>query len=457
MIAEIFRSRFAIVGGGVGGLTCAAFLRKAGFQNVTVFDKKQFHKYEKSDENGIFTARDTALGLWKPALSVLRQLDVELPESWLQNGSGAYVGPSGYRSVDGKWLANAPEDLLHSKQLLAFSKQSVLLEMLEKFARAEFEADGKTEFVYGKKLVQLSEDSASVKLTFEDIATGGTEDAEFDFVIGADGLNSFIRTQVSTLDPVTKYSVGNYVVYRGYAAGEEFPVSDESFQTWGHNHARFATVALNKSQVWYATVPRKVFDAEVHEMQRDNLNNILLDRFGFSKWHSPIPDLIERTDPEFISSTIANSLNPHVWRGFSTPRITLIGDACHGMDPLLAQGAGIAIEDALLVVHEIVQQIFHATAEGNGVQDLREAFQKYEDSRVPRLTNLLSISNLANMLGMMGPFGSTVRDSFMYAFPNSQKSEAMGRLIKISLSADSDAVNKLDDNSVIYDPPQLWR
>ena len=83
----------------------------------------------------------------------------------------------------------------------------------------------------------------------------------------------------------------------------------------------------------------------------------LLTHFG--AWHAPIPDLISRTDPASIlrEPAYAQTAFPPFFQEeseyFMRLPVTLLGDAAHGVDPILAQGAGVAIEDAYRLAYEL--------------------------------------------------------------------------------------------------------
>ncbi len=53
-------------------------------------------------------------------------------------------------------------------------------------------------------------------------------------------------------------------------------------------------------------------------------------------------------------------------------RLVLLGDACHPMKPHMAQGAGIALEDAAMLARCLTQ---------TGITDYGDAFALYEANR----------------------------------------------------------------------------
>jgi 2-polyprenyl-6-methoxyphenol hydroxylase-like FAD-dependent oxidoreductase len=421
-------SKIRIVGGGMSGLSCLGFLNCAGFENVKLFNCPRTDSFP-----GLF-AKDHALGLWSPALSALRQISPLIPETWARKGFGAYLGKSGYKNTKGDWLMQAGIDNSVMSDLLLFGSNRTLLQILR-------ESDGIGECIEeNKRLIGLKENEDGVVLNFED---GSSEIA--DFVIGADGIFSSIRAQIgldsSSLSPLYR----GYVVFRGYAFGENFPYSDYAFQTWGEG-SRFASVPLANSQTWYATIKlnqdessyASIFDTAKTDPKGCSLKvkRLLMDKF--QNWHNPIARLIENTDEHMISAQPALALPPALWRAFSTPRCSLIGDACHALDPILAQGAGVGIEDAAELVHEMRKAV------NNNPVDFRDAYQRYEDKRLGRMKILHAISNLNQTFGMISsPLIVKVRDLVLRALPSNAKTQLFDHVIKMTLS---------NDSSILQDP-----
>ncbi|MEK0419077.1 MAG: hypothetical protein RI949_3083, partial [Pseudomonadota bacterium] len=69
-----------------------------------------------------------------------------------------------------------------------------------------------------------------------------------------------------------------------------------------------------------------------------------------------------------------------VW---STPRVTLLGDAVHSTLPYMAQGAAMAIEDAA-----VLSRVLDGPA-----SDLSQALKTYHQHRAPRTTRIVRESS----------------------------------------------------------------
>jgi 6-hydroxynicotinate 3-monooxygenase len=69
---------------------------------------------------------------------------------------------------------------------------------------------------------------------------------------------------------------------------------------------------------------------------------------------------------------------------WSRGRLVLLGDACHPMKPHMAQGAGMAIEDAAMLTRCLQE---------TGLTDYRTAFELYEANRKERASRVQAVSN----------------------------------------------------------------
>jgi salicylate hydroxylase len=110
---------------------------------------------------------------------------------------------------------------------------------------------------------------------------------------------------------------------------------------------------------------------------------------SFARWTKHAKDLLERVDG---------------WRGWSlyrltglkcwsAGRLTLLGDAAHPVLPYLAQGAALAIEDAVTL----------AACLADGRSDPASAFRRYEELRRPRAAQ---VQRVARRFGFLYHLGS---------------------------------------------------
>ena len=120
----------------------------------------------------------------------------------------------------------------------------------------------------------------------------------------------------------------------------------------------------------------------------------------YTGWHEIVRGLISAFDETFIWALHDREPLPHWTRG----RIALLGDACHPMLPMMAQGAAQAIEDGAAL----------AALLRSMPDDVEGALARYEAVRKPRATRLQELSAVNRTRYHMpdGP-GQKKRDELM--------------------------------------------
>lgn len=239
-------------------------------------------------------------------------------------------------------------------------------------------------------------------------------------------------------------------------------------------------------QVWFGTVVRP---PGFTHAEGDDLQAFLLDRF--SGWHSPIETLLKETAPKDIIYDDAFALPSSAFQQrFSSSCVTAIGDAAHGVrtgwtgrhrphategpsstrasllalgtqcwslssaedpagddvvqvDPILAQGTGVAIEDA----YELATQVAAAPS------DLATAFRAYEERTANRAKILSLLSDLSQGLGQMtSQTAIDLRDRLFTLSPSLLKGPIFDAMIRLSLAREWSGAM---DSSYGYECPPL--
>jgi 2-polyprenyl-6-methoxyphenol hydroxylase-like FAD-dependent oxidoreductase len=154
-----------------------------------------------------------------------------------------------------------------------------------------------------------------------------------DLVVGADGIRSVVRTSLWPAAARPRYA--GYTAWR--MVTPPVPVSD-SCETWGAGQ-RFGYARLPDRRVYcYATasVPAGQDGGGLAGLRR---------RFG--GWHDPIPALLAAADEAAVLHDDLYELPP--LPSYTAGPAVLAGDAAHAMTPNLGQGAGQALEDAVVL------------------------------------------------------------------------------------------------------------
>jgi 2-polyprenyl-6-methoxyphenol hydroxylase-like FAD-dependent oxidoreductase len=141
----------------------------------------------------------------------------------------------------------------------------------------------------------------------------------------------------------------------------------------------------------------------------------------FARWHDPIPDVIAATPRSAWSAT------PILWRkplrDWGRGNITLLGDAAHPMTPDIGQGAGQALEDAVVLAARV-----------RDAHDVPAALRAYERERVARTT---PIARRSRQVGRVASASHRVtcalRDRMVAATPASAQERQQRAILDYAL------------------------
>ncbi|CAM9274042.1 unnamed protein product, partial [Chrysoparadoxa australica] len=355
--------RVIIAGGGVAGYSTAYALRNIASQ-ITLCEPKA-----KDSRAG----QDYALGLWPLSLEALDRfgcLNELLSE-------GTFMGDAGYKNVAGHWLAQPSKPLQpypHGIAQVLFVRESQLLKTLR----------GAAEGFTSER--QSSVESFAISDSGVCVQLSSGEMLEADLLVAANGRSSSLRRQIRGSSGEDPLRYRGYRVSRGMITGKQ-SLLDYSFQTWGKG-MRFAAVPLTDGLVWFAT--------EVCEERDANGTDKWLLLEEFRHWHSPIADIIAATPPETISTEAAlgfglgELLKKRTSLSTGSAGCVAVGDAAHTLDPILAAGAGVAVEDAVALAR-------HLDTSGLGT-----ALAEYDNERRRRVAILGLVSEVSQSVGMLG-------------------------------------------------------
>ncbi len=388
ILAFMRRDPILIVGAGIGGLSCAAALARAGFE-VRVL--------EQADALGEVGA---GLGLWTNAVRCLTRLGV--PEALWERGCAVRCGEVATHTgtvlsaIDVGRIADvygAQSYVVHRADLHA-----ALAELVDPSA-----------ITVGARCVGLDEDGDGVTVRLAD----GSE-ARGSLVVGADGLRSAVRASILGEAP-PRYS--GETCYRGVA---DFRAADPHMlrEVQGRG-LRCAVCALGPSRVYWWATERGPEGHEDDPSARKAHLAAAFEGFAFD-----FPDALAATDPAAILKNDLYDRPPA--RSWSRGRVTLLGDAAHPTTPNLGQGACMAIEDAIV--------LSRALAAHPG--DHAAAFAAYERARMPRTSRIVSQSRSMGRIGSMkSPIAVAMRNLAFRLTPGF----VMDRAMRAQIGYDADA------------------
>ena len=188
-----------------------------------------------------------------------------------------------------------------------------------------------------RKCVGIEQTGDAVTMKFED---GATADAPV--VIGADGVQSRVRFAVFGAD---RPEFTGIVCWRVLVPRERVPenIRMRVGTNWVgpgghvvHYPVRGGTllnlVGLMERDDWRV-------ESWTVQGSKDEFHN------DFKNWHSDIHAMIDAGDTPYKWALFARPPMP----AWTKARIALLGDACHSMLPMMAQGAVMAIEDGMVL------------------------------------------------------------------------------------------------------------
>lgn len=370
---------FAIVGAGIGGLSCALALQRLGFDA---------HVYEQAPRLGEVGA---GIGLWPGAIKSLEQMGIN-EDFWALRKAPFREAETA--TPDGRSLvrfdvtaitADAPGFVVRRADLHAALAASV--------------APGTVTLDAGVRGVTQRTDVAVLALA------DGSE-VEAPLVIGADGIYSTVRRSIAGRHP-PRYS--GETCYRGLA---EFAVADTGMlrEVQGPG-LRCAVHPIDDDHVYWWAARRAPSGLVESATQRKEILQGL-----YEGWRYGFPQALAATDPDHILKNDLSDRPP--LRAWSAGRVALLGDAAHPTTPNLGLGGCMAIEDSLVLAR--------AFAEHHG--DHAAAFAQYQKERSTRTRRVVRTSAWFGRLGSLShPTAIRVRESVMKATPTAISKRTFAR------------------------------
>ncbi|MBF6327249.1 FAD-dependent monooxygenase [Nocardia transvalensis] len=207
--------------------------------------------------------------------------------------------------------------------------------------------------------------SGGVRVRFADGST-----AEADALIGADGIHSAVRRTLVGPDEVERY--GGYIAWLALVpfAHNRFPTGSTSHY-WAAGQ-RFGLIDIGHGLAyWWAT--KEMPEAEARNWRPDKEQIVR----AYAEWPEEVRAVIDAT-PEDAILGVPETDRVFLENWGSGP-VTLLGDAAHPMLASLGQGAGMAIEDAVVLATHL------ATA-----PDAVTALRGYENERRDRTRTMVN-------------------------------------------------------------------
>jgi len=308
--------RVLVVGAGIGGLTAAAALAQRGVEVEVV---------EVRDDATVY-----GVGLIQPAnaLRALRSIGV-LDQAL---AAGFRFSANVFHDWSGELIAECPSafgpEVPSYNALGRPDLHRILLSAAEQAG---------AKITYGVTWEALEEGRSSVTVSL----SNGVR-ADYDLVVGFDGLRSALRRRL--------FSTAHEPIFSGCAVWRVTmprPPEVANLMLFQGHRTKAGLVPLSDELMYLLHVTPEEGNPR-HEPA--DFHRLLVDRLeGYAGIVGDLRDDLRPTH-EIVYSPISEVWLPMPWyRG----RVIVLGDAAHGCAPHLAQGAAMAVEDAVVLAEEL--------------------------------------------------------------------------------------------------------
>ncbi|OJJ86605.1 FAD-dependent oxidoreductase [Aspergillus glaucus CBS 516.65] len=354
-----------VVGGGIGGMSVAIALRRAGHA-VTIYEKSDYAGEVGASvscaANGTRWLHEWGVDVAKGDPVVLKKL---INRDWK---TGEPVSIYDLDDYEERW--GYVYNMFHRQYMHAMLKDSALGE----------EGEGTPAVLkvnYRCRDINLH----TGEITFENEAI-----AYHDLIIGADGIGSAVRG-ILGIRPEKKPSDqsclhANVTTEEAVKAGLVDYSQDSALEYWGGQEGKWDKIVLSpcnggKLLSYYCFFPREQGDYTTQSWGAESRST--------DELLAPYPKLDRQV---FGHLGIGKEIQPwRLWVHEPYPyiqrgNVCLLGDAGHPMMPHQSQGACMAIEDAAALGILFSRRYFSG--------DIRQALAVYEEVRLPRVTRVQS-------------------------------------------------------------------
>lgn len=363
--------RILIVGGGIGGLSAALACSRAGLEPQLFESAREFNEVGAGIQLGPNVVR--ILGEWElsAGLSAVAAFPEQLQVRSAISGRELGVLPLGARTVSRYGAAYAT---IHRADLHA-----LLLDALK--------ARGGVQLNLESEVVAFEQDHNGVALQCAD-----GRQARADLLLGADGLWSRVRQQLLH-DGVPRAT--GHLAYRALLPQSSLPekLRSQTITAWLGPHLHVVQYPVRGGE-WLNVVAVVQGHMGGDIAYWDHGAHVVNVRRSLSQTCAPLNDLIHTIERWRLwgLSIRAPMRSP---AEFAQGRVALLGDAAHPMLPYLAQGAGMAIEDAqalsqfLLTDGRSVQAALNAYAAARWQRNARVQARAIRNGQIFHATGLI--------------------------------------------------------------------
>jgi len=333
------RGHIAVIGAGPGGMAAALAAHRVGFK-VSLFERY-----------GEIKAAGNILNLWPPPQKVLRLIGVDTRDL----GAPCHTV---FQRADGRLRADVhltdEVEREYGGGFIGLLRWGLYKRMLDALPPGMLKLD--------HRAVGVEDSERSVRISFENRSA-----VEADVIVGADGINSLVRSALWGDQPVRHqrlHLVGGYLFLDGETPTEGVIAHDSTTQG-SYTPIRHEGRGGYEWWILEAFDPGVPFKEDLLEFAKSRAK----------RFSSKLRTLVEETPREHLQRWEIRDRPP--LKHWSKGRITLVGDAAHPTSPYAAYGAGMSIEDGYFLAREL------SLGDVSDRKFVRTALRAYEDRRKP--------------------------------------------------------------------------
>lgn len=340
-----------VAGGGIGGLTAALALHARGIE-ADVYEQaanpREVGAGVQIAPNGARVL--CALGLG-PAMEAIASVPAGKEVRLFSTGQAWKLQDLGTEAV-ARW--GAPYWMAHRGDF-----HRVLMDA--------FAARAPGRLHTGARVAAVEQDRGGASLVLESGERVGA-----DAVIGADGVHSRVRQSLFAETPADFTGI---IAWRGVVPMARVPAHMRAplGLNWIGPHGHVVMYPLRRGELLNMVGAVERDDWRVESWSVAGTTEECLHDLG--AWHADVHAIIRQIETPYKWALLSRDALAR----WSVGRVTLLGDACHPTLPFLAQGANMALEDAMVLARCIERD----------EADIPAALLRYEQARLDRTTRIV--------------------------------------------------------------------
>ncbi|PYH93622.1 DUF747-domain-containing protein [Aspergillus ellipticus CBS 707.79] len=342
--------RVLIAGAGVAGLALALMLEKHGIDCLVL-----------EAYSDIVATVGAGICLVPNGLRILDQLGCY--EDLLDRTKNP-VDQLNFRKPDGEilWGMEGADKQVTEKygySMLWMDRKTVLEVLFDHIA-------DKSKLLTGKRVVNVTHTDIGV-----DVATADGSTYSGDILVGTDGTHSTIRQEIAR-------RAGELELGEDYMEEESFP---RDTIDWVLNE--------NFSYTYYGT--------DIPQFTREDMARVIQEH-----WNDPVtPDLRLSDLYGARMGAVYTPMREFVYKKWHLERMITVGDACHKVLPITAQGGNQALESVAAVVNGLMTALSQDAPGPLALSEIETMFEQAQETRSPRAARVVETTHHRQKMDMM--------------------------------------------------------